>query len=127
VTGTASCVYFGSVHVNPWITLFAIDLPSVIALSIFRPGKILPLHILARIKLHRRPVRALVRQFIRPLPSVPRFAVTACLGLGVLGVTTPILALNKPPKITSRYEVLEPETWVGGELPILEHNRARVE
>ena len=38
VTGAASCGCFGSVHVNPWITLFAIDLPGVIALAIFRPA-----------------------------------------------------------------------------------------
>jgi hypothetical protein len=41
ITGAASCGCFGSVHVNPWITLLAIDLPAVIALSIFRPGKVL--------------------------------------------------------------------------------------
>lgn len=121
VTGAASCGCFGSVHVNPWITLLAIDLPAVIALSIFRPGKVLPPRIMARIRLRHRPVKALVRQFIRPLPSIPRFAVTACLGLGILGVTTPILALNEPARITSSYEVLEPENWVGKELPILEH------
>jgi thiol-disulfide isomerase/thioredoxin len=121
VTGASSCGCFGSVHVNPWITLFAIDLPSVVALSIFRPGKILPPHILARIKLHRRPIKALIRQFVKPLPSAPRFAVTACFGLCILGVTIPILALNKPAVVTSKYEVLEPETWVGRELPILEY------
>ena len=121
ITGAESCGCFGSVHVNPWITLFAIDLPAVIALSIFRPGKVLPPHIMARIRLHRRPIKALVRQFIRPLPSAPRFAVTACLGLCILGITTPILALNEPAKFTTQYEVLEPETWVGRELPILEH------
>ena len=121
VTGAASCGCFGSVHVNPWITLFAIDLPAVIALSIFRPGKVLPPRIMARIRLRHRPVKALVRQFIRPLPSIPRFAVTACLGLGILGVTAPILALNEPARITSSYEVLEPETWIGKELPILEY------
>jgi len=37
------------------------------------------------------------------------------------GVTTPILALNEPANTTSAYEVLEPETWVGKELPILEY------
>jgi hypothetical protein len=121
VTGVASCGCFGSIHVNPWITLFAIDLPSVIALSIFRPGKVLPPHILARIRLHHRPVKALIRQFVKPLPSTPRFAVTFCLGLGILSVTTPILALNEPATITSRYEVLEPENWIGKELPILEY------
>ena len=40
ITGYASCGCFGSVHVNPWITLLAIDLHAVIALSIFRPRRI---------------------------------------------------------------------------------------
>ena len=39
----------------------------------------------------------------------------------MLGITTPILAFNEPLTITSTYEVLEPETWVGQELPILGH------
>ena len=38
-----------------------------------------------------------------------------------MGTTTPLLALNEPAVVTSRYEVLEPETWVGKELPILEY------
>jgi hypothetical protein len=37
------------------------------------------------------------------------------------GVTTPILALNEPANATSSYEVLEPETWVGKKLPILDY------
>ena len=37
------------------------------------------------------------------------------------GATTPILAPNEPANTTSSYEVLEPETWVGKELPILEY------
>jgi len=46
---------------------------------------------------------------------------TAFLTIAILGISAPILALNEPPQFTSRYEVLEPETWVGKELPILEH------
>ena len=99
ITGAESCGCFGSVHVNPWITLFAIDLPAVIALAVFRPKG----------------------EKLLNWPPIPRFAATACVGLIILGVTTPILAFNEPPKITSRYEVLEPETWVDKELPILEH------
>ena len=37
----------------------------------------------------------------------------------VSGATLPILLLNEPAKATAKYEVLEPETWVGKELPIL--------
>jgi len=119
ITGAASCGCFGSVHVNPWITLFAIDLPAVIALAVSRPGLSLP-PVLSFLR-KQESIRTLIRTFLTPLPSAPRFAVTACLGLIILGVTTPILALNEPANVTSSYEVLEPETWVGRELPILEY------
>jgi hypothetical protein len=99
LSGAASCGCFGSVHVNPWITLFAIDLPAVIALTVFRPRGL-----------------GLV-----DWPGMPRFAVSAVFAIAVLGVSTPILALNEPAEVTSQYEVLEPETWVGKKLPILEH------
>ena len=92
----------------------------MVVLSFFRPEKVLPPHILIRIRLRRRPIKALIRQFIYPLPSQPRYALTACLILGILVVTTPLLALNEPARITSSYEVLEPNTWIGKELPILE-------
>jgi hypothetical protein len=94
VTGAASCGCFGSVHVNPWITLFAIDLPALLALSIFRPKPVLPPRILVRIRLRHRPVKALIRQLITPLPSAPRFAMTICLALAILGVTTPIFPIT---------------------------------
>ena len=32
-----------------------------------------------------------------------------------------VLAINKPANVTSNYEVLYPETWIGKELPIMEH------
>jgi hypothetical protein len=35
--GAASCGCFGKVHVNPWITLFAIDLPATMLLFCFFP------------------------------------------------------------------------------------------
>jgi thiol-disulfide isomerase/thioredoxin len=50
-----------------------------------------------------------------------RFAVTAAVGVLVLGVAGPVLAFNEPARVTLRYEVLEPGEWVGKELPILEH------
>ena len=99
ITGAASCGCFGSVDVNPWITLFAVDLPAVIALAVFRPRGLQLLD----------------------WPPMPRFAVGAVFTIAVLGVSTPILALNEPAVVTSSYEVLEPETWVGKRLPILEH------
>ena len=119
IAGAESCGCFGSVHVNPWITFFAVDLPAVIALSIFRPRLSFPptLSFLRK----QESMKNLVKEFLTPLPSAPRFALTAFLTIAILGISTPILAFNEPPQITSRYEVLEPETWVGKELPILEH------
>ena len=99
LTGAESCGCFGSVHVNPWITLLAIDLPAVALLSIFRPRD--------------------TKLF--DWPSIPHFATTFCLGLTILGITAPVLALNEPAKVTASYEVLEPLTWIGKKLPILEH------
>jgi hypothetical protein len=66
-------------------------------------------------------IKALVREFLAPLPCLPRLAAVAGIGLIILAVTTPMLALNKPAVVTSSYEVLEPETWIGKQLPILEH------
>jgi hypothetical protein len=44
VTGAESCGCFGQIHVNPWITLLAIDVPFFILLAYFRPKgcKLLP-------------------------------------------------------------------------------------
>jgi hypothetical protein len=42
--GAESCGCFGVIHVNPWITLFLIDVPIFLLLAIFRPKgeKLLP-------------------------------------------------------------------------------------
>ena len=119
LTGAESCGCFGSVHVNPWITLFAIDLPAVMALSIFRPGLSFPpaLSFLRK----QDSMKNLIKEFLTPLPSAPRFAITALTAIAILGTSAPILAFNEPAMVTASYEVLEPETWVGKELPILEH------
>ncbi len=127
LTGAASCGCFGTVHVNPWVTLLAIDLPAVVALGLFRPVfsfapvlsflRSLPTAVTGG----RESLRQVVAEFAKPLPTLRRFAATAALSLAILGLTTPILALNKPATVTSSYEILEPQTWVGRELPILEH------
>jgi hypothetical protein len=119
ITGAASCGCFGTVHVNPWVTLLAIDLPGVLALGLFRPRSALSpfLSFLRR----QESTRILIRRALGPLPPLPRFAATTALGAAMLGLTTPILALNEPPVVTSTYEVLEPETWIGKPLPILNH------
>jgi len=119
LTGAASCGCFGTVHVNPWLTLSAIDLPAVVALTLFRPplSSTLVLSFLRR----QESISGTLGSLLKPMPSLPRFAATAASGLVLLGLTTPILALNEPALVTSRYEVLEPEMWVGKELPILEY------
>ena len=106
LTGAASCGCFGSVHVNPWITLTCIDLPAVATLSIFRPKNLD----------FRRPLA-----FFTPQPGLIRFAAVLLLALNAACVSTVILALNEPAMVTNEYEVIEPETWVGKELPILDH------
>jgi len=119
ITGAESCGCFGKVHVNPWITLFAIDLPAVIALALFRSG--LSFRLRLSFLQNWESVKCLIADLLTPAPSLGRFTITTCLLLITLGVTAPILAFNEPPKVTSRYEVLEPETWVGKKLPILEY------
>ena len=44
ITGAESCGCFGQIHVDPWITLFAIDIPFFVLLAICRPKgyKLLP-------------------------------------------------------------------------------------
>ncbi len=106
LTGAASCGCFGSIHVNPWITLACIDLPAVAALAIFRPKNLD----------FRRPLA-----FFTPRPGVIRFAAVLLLGLNAACVSTVILVLNEPALVTSRYEVLEPTEWPGKQLPILDH------
>lgn len=99
ITGAESCGCFGSVHVNPWITLFAIDIPAVIALILLPPKG----------------------EKLFDWPSIPHFAKTVCISLLVLSITTMVLAFNEPRKVTSEYEVLEPKTWISKRLPILEY------
>lgn len=120
LSGAESCGCFGSVQVNPWITLLAIDIPAVIALAVFRPMS--SLSFLPRIivcgKLQRRSIAAFVRNVLTTLPSIPRFTVTVLVGLTVLAVAGCVLGFNEPAKVTGGYEVLEPDRWVGKELPI---------
>ncbi len=100
LTGAESCGCFGTVHVNPWITLFAVDVPAVVLLALFRRPK---------------------GEKLLAWPSLSHFATTAALGIIVLAVTAPIIILKEPAAVTSSYEVLEPKTWIGKKLPILEH------
>jgi hypothetical protein len=119
LSGAASCGCFGRVHINPWITLIAIDLPAVVALSLFRPPQGLP-PLLSFLR-KRESIYHVAREFLRSMPSRPWFVATGVLSLSILGLTTPILALNKPALIAATYEVLEPKTWIGKELPIVKY------
>jgi hypothetical protein len=121
LTGAASCGCFGRVHVNPWTTLCAIDLPSVVALALFRPGGLRPQLLFLCLRSPRRRFLAFIRRFFMPLPSWAKCICTAGLALVMLATTTRILAVSRPPKTTPQYEILEPKTWIGKELPILKH------
>ncbi len=119
LTGAESCGCFGSVHVNPWVTLLAIDLPAVAALTLLRPTRAFaPLWLFLRREI--RP-RGLLVEWLTPQPRPVHLVATACVAVTVLGITAPILALIPPPLVTATYEVLEPETWTGEELPVLDH------
>jgi hypothetical protein len=106
LTGAASCGCFGTVHVNPWITLFCIDLPALAALIAFRPGG---LNL-------RRPLAMLT-----PHPRLIHLTAVWLITLSLVTTSTAVLALNEPALVTAKYEVLEPAEWVGKELPILAH------
>lgn len=91
LVGAESCGCFGTVHVNPWITLSAIDIPFFIFLLVFRPKgyKLLP----------------------PPWPSAKHFFGVAIPTFILLAVLTPTLILNRPPDKTDSYEVVKPEEW----------------
>ena len=132
ISGAASCGCFGSVHVNPWITLSFVDLPAVIVLVVFRPQ-----HVFTRLNcslaLAKRLIKLslpvsrrgnlhllLFKRTLQPLFS-PKSATAVVVLAMMVCVTTPILVSNEPGQVSFQYEVLEPANWVGQELPILEH------
>ena len=103
LTGASSCGCFGTIQLNPWITLLAIDVPAVLMLLWF-PIKQSP----------SLPTR---------WPAAKRVYATACLVLLVagVGVTTTGLIMHEPERVTATFEVLEPTSWVGEALPIMAH------
>ena len=92
LAGAESCGCFGRVHVNPWITLSAVDIPLLAALLIFRPKdeKLLP----------------------RPWPSARRLFATAVPTFILMALIMPLLIFNKPPEKSDKYEVVRPEEWI---------------
>lgn len=108
LAGYGSCGCFGAVHVNPWVTLFAIDVPAVLLLLVFR----------AKIEAGR--VFHLLH-WVEPLPRPWVLGAVFVVGFSAVAVSSPMLVLNEPATVTSSYEVLEPEEWIGEEMPIMEH------
>jgi len=68
----------------------------------------------------RRYSALVLRRLWKPFAKKGVIATTLAVII-VLVATTPVLALVTPRKVTSTYQVLEPETWIGSGLPILEH------
>jgi thiol-disulfide isomerase/thioredoxin len=83
--GVESCGCFGRVKVNPWITLFIMDIPLLFSLLIFRPmgQKILP----------------------PPWPSLKHFLSVFISTFIILGITVPVLIFNKVPRVTETWQV----------------------
>jgi len=101
LTGAASCGCFGRIHLNPWITLAAIDVPAVLLLWFFP------------VKTSAKPLKT---------PAVSQRGYRVCMGLllaASVGVTSAALILHEPARVTATFEVLEPETWTGETLPIM--------
>ena len=134
LSGAASCGCFGRIHVNPWVTLLAVDLPAVALLLVMRPRGVgaavtysrtlvaclinLSWHAGRRaVRQSHSHVRTSLDRVLVGIVSVRVLATTAIITV-VLGTAAPVLVLREPPKVTARYEVLEPKTWVGKELPI---------
>ena len=142
MTGAISCGCFGKVQINPWLTLVLVDLPAVVALIAFKPIRAISnlrcsantimraSNLLCR-ALNRTPfsIKAVImhshfifvlRKILLPIP-IRTLQGTLLVVVMILITTTPVLSIAKPAKATSTYEVLEPWTWIGKELPIFDH------
>ena len=76
LAGAESCGCFGQIHVNPWITLFTIDIPFFLLLAIFRPRgeKLLP----------------------PPWPNVGHAIAVAVVVFGFMAVASPVMVAFRP-------------------------------
>ncbi len=106
--GAASCGSFGSVQVNPWITLFAIDLPAVIALVVFRPN-----HLQSQLVKHNQPPFATV--------AIIALFVNILAGVAMISCEPAVLTAQGESVGNSKFVVLEPQKWIGKSPPILEY------
>ncbi len=91
IAGWESCGCFGKIHVDPWITFFAVDIPFFLVLAIFRPRgeKLLP----------------------PPWPRAEHFWGVALPSAVIIITLTLIIAFNKVPETTERHEVVRPQNW----------------
>ena len=101
--GAESCGCFGTVHVNPWITLFAMDVPFFVLLLIFRPKgeKLLP----------------------PPWPSAKHFFGVAIPTFVLLATILPVLIFNRVERqeIWTKNEPSSPTTQNEQEWSMLKH------
>jgi hypothetical protein len=101
IIGAESCGCFGTVKVNPWITLLLVDVPLFLAFAIFRPKgeKLLP----------------------PPWPSLRYFLAIAIPTFILLPTIEYILITNKPPMVSEKYEVIDVVGWANQQWPLLAH------
>ncbi len=99
IVGEVSCGCFGRVTVNPWVTLFAINIPIIILLLLFRPSgeKLLP----------------------PPWPSSIHFFGVAAPTFILLGVIVFTAVNYQPPAATAQYKVIDHDAWIGSEFEML--------
>lgn len=102
IIGAESCGCFGTVHVDPWITLFIMDVPIFVLLAIFRPKgeKLLP----------------------PPWPKAAYFFAIAIPTFILLPTIEYVLITNKPPMVSEKYEVIDVSQWTNQEVwPLLQY------
>ncbi len=104
----ASCGCFGAVHVNPWVTLCAIDLPAVVALMVF-PAKGLPRFgsISQSVKMGWRTAN---RRYLFPIITVS----------ALLLILPVVFVSYTPASMTETYVLFEPEKAVGSRMPSID-------
>ncbi len=108
ITGAGSCGCFGNVHINPWITLLAIDIPVLVLLLFFRPQK----------------GGGAGRGFDLKKFNLACFVFLAvCIPSTYAMVTFKATTVSQDGEIVGESDnvLLEPETWVGNPLPILKY------
>ena len=101
ISGSASCGCFGTVQVDPKVTLFAINLPILALLIAFGPKgeKLLP----------------------PPWPKWDHFFGVALPTFMLLGLLAGVMIKIEPPIVTEKYELVQEKDWKGSVLPMIEY------